>query len=403
MLVGVVALARGQKVQRCAVEGETCVDCFGEVRYGRGSFLERSKERLKRQVNGSAVDCRQSSFYPDKLHRGGPKDCVCKSWVRRVALCFWGVNRSLNVTIASAERMLIQPLIEQGAFVDLFFHTYTLSHVDSTWAGERHSKVGGPIDELERLTEMALNFEGRVRMKRWEATDQSELDKGTDWHFYKNLQAGYREDTVKNVLRAAFSLKRVTDLWLAEEALNGGRKDLLHSQKKDPGFIGEPQRRLEEEDELEFYDAVVYARPDLNYTTPIDVDLLFSLRPNELYTPIWSTFHGVNDRFAAGHPEAAIAFGRRLVDIKDYVALGHGVHSESVVAYMLDKHDIELIHVSDPCGNRVRSTGLVSQDCGFVEKRYRKHASLANPLQYRQDLINERRQVVATRPIINAI
>ena len=39
------------------------------------------------------------------------------------ALCFFGVNRSLNRTIASIRARILEPLRERCAKVDVYFHT----------------------------------------------------------------------------------------------------------------------------------------------------------------------------------------------------------------------------------------------------------------------------------------
>ena len=356
-------------------------DCMGEVRFGLGPYDGRRRVGMNRTL------CRPRK----KAVFGQKPGCLCRHWRHRVALCFWGVNRSLNRTIDSIKAMLVEPLKER-ADVDIFFHTYTLSHVDSSWAGEKHSSLAGPVDELERFRSL-----GTVR--RWEATDQGNFDRGTDWSSYRKAQ-GYRDDTVRNLLRAAYSLKRVTDLWLLEDISRNGQRRSSNSSNFERGYIGEgngesfsPPRQQQQQHERGYYDAVVYARPDLNYTSPLDVDLLFALRPDELYTPTWSTFHGVNDRFAAGRPDAALAFGNRLDAIRDAVS-HHGldVHSETILDWILTRNHIRPIHVQDPCGKRVRSTGAISElDCDLIEKRFRKHPSLSNPSQYRNTLLLERR------------
>ena len=42
---------------------------------------------------------------------------------RRVAVCFWGINRSLDLTLPSIQKHLLAPLADHD--VELFFHTYT--------------------------------------------------------------------------------------------------------------------------------------------------------------------------------------------------------------------------------------------------------------------------------------
>ena len=56
---------------------------------------------------------------------------------RRVAVCFFGLTRSLNHTIASIKENVIGPLVQQGYEADVFVHTYNdIRHLINTRTGE---------------------------------------------------------------------------------------------------------------------------------------------------------------------------------------------------------------------------------------------------------------------------
>lgn len=56
---------------------------------------------------------------------------------RRVAVCFFGLTRSLNHTIDSIKQNLIGPILKQGFEVDVFVHTYNdVRHLTNTRTGE---------------------------------------------------------------------------------------------------------------------------------------------------------------------------------------------------------------------------------------------------------------------------
>lgn len=56
---------------------------------------------------------------------------------RRVAICFFGLTRSLNHTIDSIKENLIGPILKQGFEVDVFVHTYNdVRHLTNTRTGE---------------------------------------------------------------------------------------------------------------------------------------------------------------------------------------------------------------------------------------------------------------------------
>ena len=57
--------------------------------------------------------------------------------VKRVAVCFFGLTRSLNHTIDSIQQNLIGPIVEKGWEVDVFIHTYNdVRHLTNTRTGE---------------------------------------------------------------------------------------------------------------------------------------------------------------------------------------------------------------------------------------------------------------------------
>ena len=91
---------------------------------------------------------------------------------------------------------------------------------------------------------------------------------------------GYSQPELRNVVRAMNSLKLVTELWMetaSTHACHGGDNPLQKATR-----------------ELGWYSHVVYARPDLRYTTPLDVALLRNLSDDELYTPDWGCWTGLN-------------------------------------------------------------------------------------------------------------
>ena len=122
------------------------------------------------------------------------------------------------------------------------------------------------------VQELQLLDEGKHRVVEWSATNQDLFDKKTNYAAYVALHGhrnGYSQGVVKNVVRAMNSLKLVTELWMATASTHA------------PAESG-------------WYSHVVYARPDLRYTTPLDVALLRKLSNNELYTPNWGCWTGFN-------------------------------------------------------------------------------------------------------------
>ena len=198
-------------------------------------------------------------------------------------------------------------------------------------------------------------------------TSQLQFDEETDYRLYYALR-GYPKVNMRNVVRAMHSLKRVTELWMTTAAAHvhhpRGKKGALREAAVTSGW----------------YSHIIYARPDLRYVTPLDVTLLRGLSDEQLYTPSWACWQGgYNDRFAAGRPTAAAAFGMRL-DLAPRVAQlpkthpwrwaidlpksGWGLHSESFVRTALEDARVKPVFSASPCGHRVRVRGTESvTDC----------------------------------------
>ena len=93
---------------------------------------------------------------------------------------------------------------------------------------------------------------------------------------------------------------------------------------------------------------------------------------------------GYNDRFAAGRPKAAAAFGMRL-DLAprvarlprshpwrwaiDFPKSGWGLHSESFVRTALEDARVRPVFSASPCGHRVRVRDTESvTDCENLDR-----------------------------------
>ena len=167
---------------------------------------------------------------------------------------------------------------------------------------------------------------------------------------------------VKNVVRALHSLNEVTALWESETKARRNPKWTRTNSEK---------HMVPAKD----YVFVIYARPDLSFRSPIDLSLLKTLSSTQLYTPRWGCWMGgVNDRFVAGQPRAARAFGRRfdlLANVSD-LPLDHaqrqnGLHAELFARYALEVAGIRPVHAPTPCAVRVRINGEEkARDCDLA-------------------------------------
>jgi hypothetical protein len=246
----------------------------------------------------------------------------------RFAICFWGVNRALPLTINSIERHIFRPLKEKKVPTDTFFHTYSLTHVTSKWANEVRSPIPGAENELSMLSKFSLT--------RYEVTDQSLFDRG----IFANVsnifpRSEYVPEVSLNALRALYSLLKVTELWDLETSMHGPK----------------------------YYRGVLYFRPDLTYISTLKVAELLSLGDLDFLTPIYDHYGGVNDRLCACGVSAARAFGSRILLASEY-GKNNTFRSERLNLWALSKAEVNITSGFAVCGQRTRSDGIKSlKDC----------------------------------------
>lgn len=267
---------------------------------------------------------------------------------RLVAICLFGLNRSLRFTIASIRQFVLSPLRAACFTPEIYAHTYTLN---ATLRSRRSSEAAGlPIGGAEEIRAL-------LDVRELEVTDQDGFLRSwnaADIRFHKGSL--YKGDTTRNLLCQLNSLARVTQLWLP-------RSDLLH--------------------------AVVYLRPDLRALQPIDVVALAGVRHNEIYLPYWACWRGLNDRFAFGRPAAAATYGQRIRAVERYTQK-QPLHSEQLLRFALADAGVSHAFTSGQ-SVRVRATGIVEgKDKPMLIASAVKHDSLCTPADARPHCVKGR-------------
>ena len=242
----------------------------------------------------------------------------------KVALCFWGLTRSLNHTLASIETCIFQPLREAGIEYSIFLHTYTLYRpYTNVRAGEiglqlkntawKNLQPTKSIVENQDIIDQSLQFElYRMHGDPWGNDEPSVFTKPYE--------------TLDNHIRALRSLQQVTGLW-----------------------TGSPEQ----------FDAVMYLRPDVLYRRRFNIQWLQNLQEK---TVLMSNFHlidGCNDRFAIGKPSVMRVYGNRFTGALEYSRRAP-LHSETYIRNVLDKNNINIQYIEFPF-RRVRADGKVHQ------------------------------------------
>jgi hypothetical protein len=234
---------------------------------------------------------------------------------KRVALCFWGLTRSLKYTIDSIQKNILHPL--RNNTVDIYLHTYRFT---SPYINKR-SKENGKLDfdEYRLLQPDFLLIE-----------DQDEVKKQLKLEEYRTYPDPWNTDyqTADNSICASWS------------------KFQLSSMIRKSGKT---------------YDNVIFLRPDVKFLSPLNTNYLFLCNDDTFYTPHFHQFGGLNDRFFLSTHKNGLIYGDAFLFLKRYSKI-RDIHSERYLLFYLTKlNKLQNIPIRI-CFNRVRCDGTEVQD-----------------------------------------
>jgi hypothetical protein len=231
-----------------------------------------------------------------------------------VAVCFFGLTRSLYLTAPMIEQRLLAPL-RRAANVSVFFHTYNLTVIHNT-----RSQEPSAANHHENMFLLRPDY--------WNVSDQDAYLASLPHDFCRQHGDAWRDNyqSHRNFMCQLNSLELVTDMLVAQAA-----------------------RRP--------FDAVVFARPDVLYYTPLDVEQVLRAADNTVYIPPFANWHDVNDRFAFGRFDVMTAYGYRHRAIADYCKTRRA-HAEEFLRWYLATNQLAIRRTPMLFG-RIRATGVV--------------------------------------------
>jgi hypothetical protein len=229
----------------------------------------------------------------------------------RIAFVFFGITRSLRLTLPSITGNLIGPARSLTKDVGLFGHFFTQTAISNA----RSEETGGLDPEEYKL----LNLDA-VEL---EAPDAC------------------------LALYPVEAMKARGDIWRDEFASFRNLVHQLHSLKR-ATLLAESWAP----------DITVFARPDLIYhdSAAEHLDMLARVHRQFVLVPDWAQWFGHNDRFAfVKGAEGISAYGKRADRMAEYCARGKRLHSERFLKYALGDLRVRTVHLR---ASRVRSSGL---------------------------------------------
>jgi hypothetical protein len=231
----------------------------------------------------------------------------------KIAICFFGITRSLSHTVSSIKLNVLDPATERGK-ATVYSHFFLQKDLINPRSGElgqldpnEHRLLPNDWLQLEE-SDACLSEYDLPRLKSW----------GDSW------QDDFR--SLRNLVHQLHSLNAV-----ASAALSDGA------------------------------DICIFCRPDLTYHDSLLRPLGRAAAVNRptVFLPYWQPFGGLNDRFAVcAGAEAISAYGQRIRQIHDFCATtSKPLHSEELLAYSLSRAGVDIRKIGTRA-SRTRLGGL---------------------------------------------
>ena len=193
-----------------------------------------------------------------------------------VAVCFFGLTRSLRYTVDSIRSNVLDELALAGIRYTVYLHTHNVTRVFNPRAKEFNVKIDPSIYHLLHPAKAMVEDPMNWSTPKNEELLATLLRHGDPWQEKSHI-------SLKNLVGQLNSLHKLTALWTP------------HAKQ---------------------YDAVMYLRSDVWFFNRLNVSQLLEAVEETTHPAIWTpnfhTFDGLNDRFAFGNPAAMRIYGNRL-------------------------------------------------------------------------------------------
>lgn len=192
----------------------------------------------------------------------------------KIAICFWGLTRSLKFTIESLQDKLFLPLEKHNIQFDKFIHTFYFDGLYNNKHGNEKN-VQLDFDEYKLLNPDYFLKE-----------NQDEVIKNIDFSKYEFNNTVYNNRTTfRNAILAQYSMKKVTEL-------------VENTKIK--------------------YDYLLFIRPDCKIVDKFNYRNFLFAKNNRVLSPKFGKSTGLNNRMFIGNYNQGIIFGKSIDYIEEY-------------------------------------------------------------------------------------
>lgn len=236
----------------------------------------------------------------------------------KIALCFWGLTRSLKHTIYSIKKYILNILKNNNIEYKIFIHTYNF---DSKYINPRAHEYN-----------IELDFEE-----------------------YQLLNPDYIEiedqDTVKEMIDV-YKYRTHPDPWDSHYVSVDNFLCAMYSKKQ----VGKMVENCEES-----FDYIIYLRPDVKYHTYFDVKYFTLVNKYSVCTPNFHLFPKLNDRFCILSKDNLKQYYSLFDKMHEY-SIQMPLHSEKFQYHVMNGEYRWNIKYIPFFFNRVRANGFELKD-----------------------------------------
>lgn len=212
----------------------------------------------------------------------------------KIAICYWGLLRTLREVFPSQKTQIYDELDKFGAEYDTYIHTW---NTDKNVVWNRDMNVPIDYESIDIVNPAA---------KQIDPQDAFKCTINMNHYYYEN-EYEWMPCLIMNHLCALESQKRSAEL-----CYSSGKK----------------------------YDYIMFLRPDalINNKLPVEDIFVEDFSNNQIVIPNYNHWEGWNDQFAIIPYDLAKPYSHRIDGIAEFRKTNGRIVSEKYVKYVVDRH-----------------------------------------------------------------
>lgn len=219
----------------------------------------------------------------------------------KIALCFFGITRSLKYNIKSIEKKIFDELKREKIDFEIYLHTYKHNNYVNKRTEENCDNVDN--EEYNLLNPKYLQID-----------NQDEIKQSLDLEKYRTHDDPWKTNynSVDNFILAQYSKLQINNM--------------IQTNKK-------------------IYDFIIYLRPDVYYMDTFNTDFLKNVCDNAICCPDFHLYSDLNDRFGITNMKTYLIYGNIFQFLYDY-SKKEKLHSETIISSILKENNIDIVTIS---------------------------------------------------------